>query len=104
LGSEEKDTAFKQCTHLISTSTSLAYCVNYHEWMTKCPSRCAFFKEGNPGNIEGLKKEKFNPECFYFARSDTNDSLYLCKLFKQESPMCESCQYQKLPNGINDIS
>ncbi len=104
LGSKEKDTPFKQCTHLISTSGSLAYCVNYHEWMTKCPSRCPFFKEGSPVFIEDLRKEKFNPECYYFAKSNTNDSLYQCKLFKQESPMCESCQYLKLPNGNKEIS
>ena len=104
MGTEEKNTLFKKCSHLISTSNSLAYCVNYHEWITKCPSKCAFFKEGSPGNIENLKKEKFNPECYYFAKSDTNDFAYQCKLFKQESPMCEPCQYLKLTNENKEIS
>ncbi len=95
---EEKDTPFKRCNHLVSTSTSLAYCIKYHEWMTKCPKKCGYFEEGPPGNLDDLKKEKFNPECFYFSKSDTNNSIYQCKLFKQENPMCESCQYLKIAN------
>jgi hypothetical protein len=94
---EEIDTPFKQCTNLVSTSTSLAYCIKYHEWITKCPNKCGFFEEGSPGNLDNLKKEKFNPEC-------ADNSIYQCKLFKQENPMCESCQYLKLPNGENGIS
>jgi hypothetical protein len=101
---EEIDTPFRQCTNLVSTSTSLAYCIKYHEWITKCPNKCGFFEEGSPGNLDDLKKEKFNPECFYFARSDADNSIYQCKLFKQENPMCESCQYLKLPNGKNGTS
>ena len=104
LGYEEKGSSFKQCTHLVSTSTSLSYCINYHEWMTTCPSKCPYFKEGRSVDIKDLRNKKFNPECYYFAISDINDSLYQCKLFKQENPICESCQYLKLTDGNKDTS
>jgi hypothetical protein len=100
----EKDESFESCTYLASTSTSIAYCIKYHEWINKCPNKCGFFEEGTPGNIQDLKKQKFNPECLYFARSETDKSIYQCKLFKQDNPMCESCQYLKLPDGKDETS
>jgi hypothetical protein len=104
LSFKEKHTPFKLCTHLVSTSTSLAYCINYHDWIAKCPIKCPFYKEGSSGNIEDLEKEKFNPECYYFAKNNTNDLIYQCKLFKQENPMCESCQYLKLTDLNSEIT
>ena len=96
---EQKDELFKYCIHLVTTSTSLSYCIKLHEWITKCPVKCGFFEEGSSGKIDNLRKEKFNPECYYFVRNRSGKFLYQCNLFKQENPLCESCQYLKLVEG-----
>ena len=103
LGYDSKDALFKRCIHLISTHSGLAYCITYHDWINQCPSKCPFFRTGTPGDMEHVKKNKFNPECFYFVRSDINSSNYQCKLFKQENPFCESCQYLKTSDEETDV-
>ena len=89
--------SFKACSHLIFTNKlSLIYCLKYHDWLSQCPRKCAYYQKGNPGNIDKLETKMYNFECLYFTNSDTEAGSYMCQLFKQNNPLCEPCQFAKM--------
>jgi hypothetical protein len=89
--------SFKTCRHLISTNKlSLVYCLKYHEWLSQCPQKCAYYQKGDPGNLNDLETKRYNIECLYFTNIDTENGDYMCQLFKQNNPLCEPCQFAKM--------
>jgi hypothetical protein len=88
-------TEFRHCLKLLDIKDNpLSYCIVYKEWINHCPPKCGYFEEGEVGMIENVKKRKLDYECLYFSRNSKNMD-YICILFEQESPFCESCQFSR---------
>ena len=83
----------RRCIKLLKTNDpNLGYCLVYKDWIKNCPEKCGYFEEGEEGKIKEIEERKLDHECLYFTKTSESKDFY-CKLFEQDGPFCESCQF-----------
>ena len=86
----------KDCMSLLRSKSNVSYCVNYHEWIDTCPSRCNYYQKEKCGSLENVVKHQYNFECLYFTRikeDPLKEPVFYCKLMFLPNPHCDACRF-----------
>ncbi len=86
-----------ECQHQVTDKTGkkkLFFCLVYKEYLPSCPSKCPYYKLGEPVSFDMIYQENFDIECVFFQQlvqcTPEDIQSFVCEITggRPECPQC----------------